>query len=145
MKSKLIDDASERTFAVVFDSGDEAIAGLTAFAKEHRLKASHFTGIGAFREAILGYFDWTTKDYKRITVDEQVEVLSLIGDVALKDGTPVVHAHVVLGKSDGTAHGGHLLSGIVRPTLEIVLEESPAHLRRTLDHESGLPLINLTA
>ena len=103
MKSKLIHEHhGEKTFALIFDTGDEAMAGLVEFAKRNQLGASHFTAIGAFRNVTLGYFDWESKEYKRIPVNEQVEVLSLIGDVALKDGEPKVHAHVVVGRSDGS-------------------------------------------
>lgn len=143
MKSKLLSEHAERTFAIVFATGDEVAAGLLKFAEENDLSASHFTAIGAFERVTLGYFDWQLKDYRRIPVLEQVEVVSLIGDIALADGKPKVHAHVVVGKSDGTAHGGHLLEAYVRPTLEVVLVESPAHLRRRLDHDSGLALIDL--
>ena len=91
----------------------------------------------------LGYFDWESKEYQKIPVREQVEVLSLIGDVALKDGEPKVHAHVVVGRSDGSTRGGHLLDAHVRPTLEVILVQSPAHLRKHHDEESGLALIDL--
>ncbi len=92
----------------------------------------------------LGYFDWDTKEYQKIPVREQVEVLSLVGDVALDEqGEPALHAHVVVGKSDGTAHGGHLLQAIVRPTLEVILVESPHYLQRHHDPESGLALIRV--
>jgi predicted DNA-binding protein with PD1-like motif len=144
MKAKLLHEhGGERTFALVFATGDEAMAGLSTFARENRLSAARFTAIGAFREATLGYFDWESKEYRKIPVREQVEVLSLIGDVALKDGTPVVHAHGVLGRSDGSTRGGHLLEGRVRPTLEVVLVESPAHLQKRHDPESGLALIDV--
>ena len=76
-----------------------------------------------------------------MTFDEQVELLSLIGDVALKEGEPVMHAHAVVGRKDGTAHGGHLLKAHIRPTCEVVLTESPAHLQKVVDPESGLALI----
>ena len=145
MQAKLIHEQGERTFALVFDTGDEAIAALTAFAKQHALAGSHFTGIGAFSDVVLGYFEWERKDYKRIPINEQVEVLSLVGDIALAGGEPKVHAHVVVGKSDGAAHGGHLLAGHVRPTLEVTLIESPTHLQRRSDPESGLALIDLSA
>jgi len=92
---------------------------------------------------LLGFFNFEKRDYKRIPVNEQVEVLSLIGDVALEDGDPKIHAHVVLGKSDGTACGGHLLEAFVRPTLELILTESPKHLQRVMDDETGLALIEL--
>jgi uncharacterized protein len=143
MKGKLIAEGAQRTFAVVLDTGDEAVAYLTAFAKEHRLSASQFTALGAFRDCVLGYFDWEKKDYARIPIEEQVEVLALVGDIALNDGEPKLHPHVVVGKSDGTAHGGHLLEAHVRPTLEVIITESPVHLQRQSDRESGLALIRL--
>jgi predicted DNA-binding protein with PD1-like motif len=145
MKAQLIHDhQGEKTFALIFATGDEAIGGLTAFAREKRLAASHFTAIGAFQDAALGYFDWRKKDYLKIPVHEQTEVLSLVGDITLSEtDEPQVHAHVVLGRSDGTTRGGHLLEGRVRPTLEVMLIESPCHLRRKHDPQSGLALIQL--
>ena len=144
MKAKLLNDQGEKVWALVFDTGDAVIAGLTEFARQNHLGASHFTAIGAFQDVTLGYFDWQKKDYQKIPLREQVEVLSLVGDVALKpDGSPQLHAHVVVGRSDGTTRGGHLLQAHVRPTLEVVLVESPAHLQRKHDAESGLALIRL--
>ncbi|HEX8853178.1 MAG TPA: PPC domain-containing DNA-binding protein [Pyrinomonadaceae bacterium] len=144
MRSKLIHGGGEKTFAVVFDKGEEVAGGLLAFAKENNLSASHFTAIGAFERVTLGFFERERKDYKRIAIDEQVEVLSLVGDIALEGDEPKVHAHVVVGKADGTAHGGHLLEARVWPTLEVILVESPRHLRRKLDNETGLALISFT-
>jgi len=145
MKSKLIyQQAGERTFALVFEIDDDPIAGLLEFAGSQNLAASHFTGIGAFREATLAYFDWDRKAFVEIPIREQVEVLTLAGDIALEEGRPKVHAHVVVGKRDGSAHGGHLKSARVRPTLEVVLVESPAHLRRRMDLRTGLALIDLS-
>jgi predicted DNA-binding protein with PD1-like motif len=144
MKSKLIHETGDqRTFAVIFDIGDEVSAGLIAVARAHRLNASHFTAIGAFERAVLGYFDWREKTYERIGVGEQVEVLSMVGSIVGEDGEPKIHAHVVVGKRDGTAHGGHLLEAYVRPTLEVVVVESPEHLRRTHDEATGLALIQI--
>jgi uncharacterized protein len=147
MRAKQIESRDgRRTFAIVFDTGDEVAAGLFAFAHEHRIAGAYFTAIGALREVTLGYWDWETKDYRRIYVREQVEVLALAGNVALApDGAPKVHAHIVVGKADGTAHGGHLLEARVRPTLEVILVESPRHLRRTHDPETGLALIDVGA
>ena len=143
MKGKLINDGAQRTFAVIFDKGDEVLENLLTFAKEHRLSAAEFTGLGALSDAVLGYFDWQKKGYTRIPIDEQVEVLNLTGNVAQADGEPKLHAHIVLGKADGTAHGGHLLEAHVRPTLEVIITESPAHLQRRSDPETGLALIRL--
>jgi predicted DNA-binding protein with PD1-like motif len=140
MKFKTLEQG---TFALIFDKGDEFIEKLTSFAREKELSGSHFTAIGAFRDVMLGYFDRDAKKYKEIPIVEQVEVLSLVGDIALKGNIPQVHAHVVVGKADGTAHGGHILEAQVWPTLEVVLTESPKHLYRKVDPETGLALIDL--
>jgi len=145
MKSTLLDATGSKTWALIFDKGDEAVAGLTAFAKAQKLGAAHFTAIGAFSDVTLGYFDRAARDYKKIPLREQVEVLSLIGDVALDKGEPKVHMHVVVGRADGQARGGHLLEAHVWPTLEVVLVESPRHLRKRHDPETGLALIDPTA
>lgn len=144
MKAKLLNNEREKTFAVIFDSGDEVMSGLLAFAKEHRPRAAHFMAIGAFRDAVLAYFDWSTKKYQDIPVEEQVEVIMLSGDVAWKeDGEPAVHAHIVVGRKDGSTRGGHLKKAHVRPTLELVLVEYPEYLKKAHDAESGLALIKV--
>ena len=146
MRAKLIDDHDQRVFAVIFDTGEDPMVGLTRFAEEQDLTASSFSAIGAFSEATLGYFDWQKKDYERIPVREQTEVLSLLGDIAVEgENRKKVHAHVVLGKRDGAACGGHLLAAKVRPTLEVILTESPGHLKREHDPRSGLSLIRIDA
>lgn len=145
MKAQQIGQAhGEKTFAVIFDKGDEVMSNLLDFARKEKLAGSHFTAIGAFEEVTLGYFDWEKKEYRKIPLKEQVEVLSLVGDVALApDGSPKLHAHVVVGRSDGSTRGGHLVEARVRPTLEVMLVESPKHLQRRHDPESGLALIRL--
>ena len=145
MKAKVLNDGPERTIALIFDKDDEVVPILERFAKEHALSASRFSAIGAFHGAVLGYFDWERKGYERIPVNEQVEVLSLNGDIALDGEQPKVHAHVVLGRRDGTTIGGHLLQATVRPTLEVLLVESPGYLRKTCDPETGLALIDIDA
>lgn len=140
MQSRMI-DTQPNTYAVIFETGDEVATGLDAFAREHQLRASHFTAIGGFQDVTLGYFDWEKKDYRPIPILEQVEVLSLIGDIATDRDTPKVHAHVIIAKSDGTAHGGHLLSAHVRPTLEVIITESAGELQKSYDPLSKLDLI----
>ena len=142
MKSRRLASGTEQTFALVFATGDEVMSGLTEFAKETGLGGARFTGIGAFSNVLLGYWNVEGRRYEEIQVREQVEVLALTGDVAVEEGEPRVHAHVVLGTRDGSARGGHLLEGHVRPTLEVMVEESPAHLRKRFDPESGLALID---
>ena len=133
-----------KTFALIFAIDDEIASVLQQFAKEQRLGGSSFKAIGALSSAKLGWFNWETQKYEPASVlNEQVELLSLIGDIALKDGVPQVHAHVVVGRRDGTAHGGHLLEARVRPTCELILTESPTHLQKKFDPESGLALIQI--
>ena len=133
----------QRTMAIVLETGDEAMACLTQVAQKEQITAAQFTAIGAFASARLGYFDWQTKKYQHNPVAEQVEVASLTGDIALgPDGMPSLHIHCVLGRRDGSALAGHLIEGQVRPTLEVILTESPAHLRKKHDLESGLALID---
>jgi predicted DNA-binding protein with PD1-like motif len=144
MRSKLLHEVEGlKTFLLVFAAGDEVMQLLERFAREQALSGSHFTAIGAFERVTLGYFDWERKDYERIPVNEQVEVVTLAGDIALADGKPKVHAHVVLGRRDGSALGGHLLDAHVRPTLELTLIETPASVQRRHDPDSGLNLISL--
>lgn len=144
MKSQLLDETDGlRTFAVVFDKGDEPLSGLERFAAAEGLTGASLTAIGAFREVTLAYFDPEELAYQDIPVDEQVEVVSLIGDIAREDGQPAIHAHVVVGHRDGRTTGGHLRSAVVWPTLEVVVTETPEHLRKTLDEGTGLALIDL--
>ncbi|QKC83576.1 PPC domain-containing DNA-binding protein [Mesorhizobium sp. NZP2077] len=145
MKSQLVnEDSGQRTFVVVLDPGEEAFAKLTAFAVEQTVGSASLTAIGAFERATVGWFDLNAKT--KIPIDEQCEVLSAIGDIALgDDGKPSLHVHAVLGLSDGNTRGGHLLEGIVRPTLEVTLVEAPGHLRRSKRPELGVALIDLDA
>jgi predicted DNA-binding protein with PD1-like motif len=143
MQYKLLHENGPRTYALVLDTGDEVIAELTRFAREQNVSASQFTGLGAFQDAVLGFFDVAQKRYLKNHVAEQVEVVSLVGDITLDDGEPALHPHVVVATRDGNARGGHLLEAHVRPTLELVVTESPAHLRRRHDETTGLALIDI--
>lgn len=143
MLHKLINEGTERTHVLIMESGDEAVSCMQRFCEENGVHAARFTAIGALSDLTLGYFDWQTKEYEKIPLHEQVEVLTLAGDVALQDGLPKIHAHIVVGKRDGSAHGGHLLEGHVRPTLEVMLIESPKHLARTMRPELGIALIDI--
>jgi len=146
MKSKLLhEEMGLRTFALVFDKGDEVRESVLEFANANRLVDSQVTAIGAFSEVMLGYFDRQQTTYQKIPLKEQVEVLSLTGNIVQKDGRPSLHAHVVVGKADGSAYGGHLLTARVWPTLEMMVSDMPVHLKRAYDEETGLALIRLAA
>ena len=143
MRSALLNKEGARIFSVVFDTGDEATTGLLDFARENDLKTAFFVGVGACRKVTLGFFDLEKKDYEKSVIDEQVEVMSLIGNIAVYENKPRLHAHIVIGKRDSTTHGGHLIEAVVRPTLEVFVTESPLKLTRTLDSETNLPLIDI--
>jgi predicted DNA-binding protein with PD1-like motif len=132
------------TFILVFETGDGLAKGLLEFAEQEKLSAASFKAVRALSSVRRGWLSWESKQYEpSVTLDEQVELLSLIGDVAVNGGKPVVHAHAVIGRKDGTAHGGHLIEAHIRPTCEVVLAESPIHIQKQVDPESGLAVIRL--
>ena len=143
MKSRLVwEQAGERTFVAVLDAGDEAFATITDFANRHSLGGASLTAIGAFERATVGWFDLRAKTYRPIEIDQQCEGLTLLGGIAIgDDGRASLHMHAVLGLQDGTTRGGHFLKGIVRPTLEVTIVETPTHLRRRKQPELGIALI----
>lgn len=144
MQSRLLTSNPAHVHVIILDSGEEAFAALTKFANDEGLSAASLTAIGAFERATIGWFDLVARNYRKIEIDEQCEVLSAIGDVAVSDdGKASLHVHVVLGLSDGSTRGGHFLSGIVRPTLEVVLTEAPARLRRRKRPDLGIALVDL--
>jgi hypothetical protein len=145
MRHKLLNENNGlKSYAVVLETGEEVMSCLQEFVLVERIFGAQITG--AFSDLVLMYFDWEKKDYLRIPVPEQVEVAALIGDVAEDPaGKPSLHIHLVVGKRTGAALAGHLAEGHVRPTLEVIVTESPVHLRKVKDKESGLPLIRLPA
>lgn len=146
MQVKLLHDADgQRTYAVILATGDEVMSSLKDFATREKITAAQISAIGALSDVTLAYFDWDRKAYQKIPVREQVEVASLLGDIAEANGKPALHLHIVIGKRDGTAMAGHLNEAHVRPTLEAIVTESPAHLRKRHDPESGLALIRIDA
>jgi uncharacterized protein len=144
MNSKLLHESEgRRVFAVILSTGDEVMSEISAFATREKIAAAQITAIGALSDVVLRYFDWEAKKYRDIPVREQVEVASLVGDIALgPDGRPAIHIHIVVGKRDGSAMAGHVGEAHVRPTLEVIVNESPGYLQKTHDEESGLALIN---
>jgi predicted DNA-binding protein with PD1-like motif len=132
------------SWVIVLDTGEELVGSLTGFAREHRILGASIRAIGAFSSTRLAYFDWDAKEYRTsVDLHEQVELVSLIGDIAEKDGEPQLHAHAAVAVADGRVLGGHVQTATVRPTCEIILIETPEPLRKKVDPESGLALIRL--
>ncbi|TCP85178.1 hypothetical protein C8J31_107144 [Rhizobium sp. PP-CC-2G-626] len=147
MKSREISSGTtDRMFVLILEKDEEAFAAITQFASENAISGASITAIGAFSEATIAWFDMAEKSYVNTDVSEQSEVLSLIGDVAEgDDGKPSLHLHAVLGLRDCTTRGGHFVSGIVDPTLEVILTETPAVLRRRKQPGMGFALIDPNA
>ncbi len=143
MKSRVLTETDDgRIWLLVLESGEAVKKTLEGFAAKTGVEAASFVALGAFERASLGYFQWDRKSYKEIPVEEQVEVITLAGDIVPgEQGRPSLHAHAVLGRADGSTRGGHLLDGIVRPTLEVTLTQSPAHLVRRQHPDLGIALI----
>jgi predicted DNA-binding protein with PD1-like motif len=133
-----------RQYAVIFGKGDEAFSGLLDFAERYHVSSAHFTTIGALSGATLAWFDPQRKMYKKIPIDGQVEVISMVGDIALYQGKPTVHTHMVVGTSDGTTRGGHVLSAYVWPTLEVMVTVDSIAMQKRFDPETDMPLIDPT-
>jgi predicted DNA-binding protein with PD1-like motif len=142
-KVQLLDtNGKQKTYAVIFSTGDEALSGLTDFARQYNVTSAHFTAIGALSSAKLGWFNPARKMYKQIPVDSQVEVVAMIGDIALYKGKPVVHTHLVASFPDGSTRAGHVLEAHVSPTLEVMVTVEPNAMHKRLDAETDLTLID---
>jgi len=138
----LVQSGGRRTYAVTLEMDEEVVSRLTSLATQLKLGASSISAVGGFKRARLGYFDYQTSTFHQNDIDEQVELLSLVGNIAeTEDGTPKIHAHVVLGRIDATTRGGHLVEATVRPTFEAIIEETPQHLKRKHDASTGLVLL----
>jgi predicted DNA-binding protein with PD1-like motif len=142
MKVQLIRDGDAKEYAVIFAKGDEAFSGLTEFAEKYHVASGHFTAIGALSRVTLGWFDLQKKMYRKIPIDEQVEVLSMIGDFALYQGKPALHTHMTVGHRDGRTSGGHVIEAVVSPTLEVFVTAESVPLNKKYDPETGLALID---
>ena len=143
MQVQLLNEQNGRKdYAVIFNRGDEAISGLGAFAKEHKVTCAHFTAIGMFQGATLGSYSVEKKTYEKIPVAGPLEVASMIGDIALLDTKPIIHSHAVVGFPDGTTRAGHVLEAHVGVTLEVMITVEPTVMRRRFDPETGVSVID---
>ena len=144
MRSTLLHEANQlRRYLLVFSTNDQVNETILDFATEEQIHSAQLSGIGGFSSVTLGYFDWNTKEYKPIKIDEQVEVVSFQGNLSMFEGNPKLHVHAAIGKSDGSAWAGHLLDAVVRPTLELFVTVFPGEIERVMDRESKIPLIRI--
>lgn len=144
MRYKLASEHEVRTFVLILDEGGEAFEAITSFANQKAISAASVAAIGAFASAKVGWFDLAARRYIPIPVDEQCEVLNLLGEIAQGEvGKASLHLQAVLGLRDGSVQGGHLLGGDVRPTLEVTIVETGYSLRRRKRADLGIALIDV--
>ncbi|MGH2693101.1 MAG: PPC domain-containing DNA-binding protein [Actinomycetota bacterium] len=143
LRKRLLREAPHRTFILRLEKGEEVVGALTSLASTEGIRAAELSGIGAFESAVIGFYDLEAQEYDRIPVEEETEVLSLLGNLSVTDEGPRVHAHVSLGRRDGSGLGGHLFEARSGATLEVFVREEPGELRRTPDAAAGLPLLDL--
>lgn len=143
MRDLILREDGERTYLLVFETGEKIVETLSGFARDRGIRAARIQGIGAVREAELGFFDPARRAYERWSESEN-EILSITGNLSLEREEHKPHLHVVLGAPDGTARGGHLFEAEVGPTLELFLVENPGReIPRERVEERGLSLIRL--
>jgi uncharacterized protein len=124
-------------------SGDHAHEGVVAVLKRENVQYATLTGLGAIRWVRLAYWNAVTREYEEHNVEEQLEVVSLVGNVSLRDGEPFLHWHISLGRHDLSLFGGHLLDAIVHPNFEVWLQVESEPVHRRVEPDSGLALMDL--
>ena len=143
MKVRLLsENGGVKNYAIILAKGDEVMSGLTDFARQNKVTSASFTGIGAFSHATVAWFDDAKKEFRLIPIEQQVELVSMIGDIALVNDQPAVHTHVAVASSDGTVRGGHVINAFVFPTLELFMTVYPTPLHKESDEATGLKLID---
>lgn len=143
IKVQLLSNGEQlKEYAVIFGEGDEAFSGMLAFAEQHHVTSAHFTAIGGLKRGTFGWFDTQRELFKKIPIDSYVGVLSMISDIAMYNGKPVVYAYMMVGTSDGSTRGGHLLEAIVWPTLEVMVTVDPIAMKKAFDTQTRLTLID---
>ena len=128
-------------FAGRLAHGADLLEELTALCLEKGVKLGRIEAIGAVQKAKIGFYDQSRHEYGFMTIDRPMEILNLTGNISLRDGKPMVHAHITLGDRDGKTYGGHLASGTTVFACEYMIQriEGDAFVRG-FDEETGLPL-----
>jgi len=130
-------------FVIRLEKGDDILPSLRRFAVENRIGAGVFEGIGSLNTVKLGHYDFHTKNYKFEVFSEDLEILSLSGNIATMNKAPLPHAHVTLGKNDFSVIGGHLDEGSFANMVEIGFSSISGKLVKSRDDEVGLNLLQL--
>ncbi|HKC67277.1 MAG TPA: PPC domain-containing DNA-binding protein [Bacteroidia bacterium] len=143
VKTKLLSvNGTAKTYSLIFSPGDEILSGLEEFALRYNVKSAYFTAIGDASFAKFGWYDESKKMFKVTEIKQPVEIVSLVGDIALYNNEPAVHCHIALAAEDGVLQGGHLLEAFISPTLEVMITVEPTPLYKKLDPEFSALIID---
>ena len=129
------------TYICKIEQGEEVVSVLTDFCVTQGIENAHFTGIGAVKKLTCGYYALDEKKYYFTDYAQLLEVVSLTGNIALKDGEPFVHMHGVFTGEDNNAFGGHIKEMTVGVVLEVFLKKYETSIERHLDEGIGLYLM----
>jgi len=132
-----------RRYLLRLERGEEIVESLRTFVRRERLPAGSLAGLGACDDVTVGFYDVGQKEYRKYRHRGNIEILSLIGNIAWRGEEPVVHVHVSAAHETEGTFGGHLFSGIVSATVEISVDPHDEKVERILDAEIGLPLLDL--
>jgi predicted DNA-binding protein with PD1-like motif len=138
MKISLEDN---RRFMLRFDKGEDVIKGLADFMVSRNFQSGVFQGIGSCTEVELGYFNKNLKEYRKKPFYEDMEIVSVAGNISLFEGKPLVHCHGVFGRTDFTTIGGHVFRLITLATCEIFLIHMEGTLERLNNADFNLSLL----
>ena len=141
----IIETKENRVIIARMKPGEDLLQTAIKTVEEKNIMSGSLQMIGAVSGVNLGYFDVKEKKYKNFQVNEDLEVVSCMGNVSrLQNGEIVVHAHMIVADSTGRCYGGHLLEGCqVSVTIELFIHETVDTLTRKEDHEFGLNLLAL--
>ncbi len=135
---------TETGFLAVLDAGDELIYSLKRIAVSERIGMASIQGIGAVREAVLGYLDLDQRQYlTRQFGSASMELVSLLGNMARLEGEPIVHCHVVLGDREMRTFGGHLFEATASVTVEIFVRVFEGEVSRQFAPNFGANLLTI--
>jgi len=118
--------------------GDEIISRLSSFLKDNSITSGIITGIGAVSFAKIGYYNQTEQKYIAREFNEAMEILSLKGNISIKDNEPFMHLHIVLSKDDFTCIGGHLSEAKIFAFEFEIIEFEGISFQRGFDSDTGL-------
>jgi len=131
----------DKIFMGSINYGTDLLEELENICVEKGIQLGHIEALGAVQKACIGYYDQKSREYGYNTLENPHEILTLSGNVSIKDEKPMVHAHIVLADGKGRACGGHLAAGTVVFACEFLIYSFKGKvLKRGFDEKTDLSL-----